>query len=44
MKTQSKTTRKSETRNRYNQLLGVYILFISAITVTYSIVTAAQVL
>ncbi|MFC7357572.1 hypothetical protein ACFQO1_07730 [Jejudonia soesokkakensis] len=44
MKTQSNPSEKIETRNVRNQILGLYIIFITALMVTYSIVTASQVL
>lgn len=41
MKTQSNS---SETQNGRNQILGLYIICITALIVTYSVVTAIQVL
>ncbi len=42
MKTQELSLHEKERLYRPNHLLGMYIVFITALTITYSVITASQ--
>ena len=42
MKTQEITLNKLETRQKRNYILGLYIVFITTLTITFTLVTAIK--